>query len=324
MSNDSILVADIGGTHARFALADLNSSGVSHESVLECADFPAVEDAIIHYIAQMGIKMPSTICIAAAGPVTDGCVSFVNSSWHIDTEQLRVSLDVDQMTLVNDFVAVAHAVSILEQDDLLGINGLPFNREADRWTTGVIGPGTGLGAAGLVKKRGHVFSLLTEAGHSGFSPTDPFQFELMDVLAKRHGRVSNERLLSGPGIENIYRGVSEIVSGQARELTAKEVFAGVNADANAKTSVDLFFKVLGQVAGDFALSIGAFDGVFLAGGVVQRYASLVPESAFQQAFQMKGRLSEQLEKTPTFVITHQTPGLLGAAQIAREEALALG
>lgn len=320
MTDPLRLVGDIGGTNARFALASAEAPGYRHERVFSCADFPSLEDSIRCFVEQADITMPKVMCLAVAGPVTDGRVQLTNNRWQIDERHLAAAFSLEAVSLLNDFAAIALSIPALRSEDLLRIGPASLDLGSPgRRCVGVIGPGTGLGGAGLVMSGPEKALLVTEAGHVGFAPNSPLQVELHRVLSRRFGRVSNERLVSGPGLENLYEALREIDGLGRSHLRAGEIFqaASTAADELALRAVDLFFEIFGQVAGDFALGLGAFDGVCLAGGVIQRHARLLQQSRFRQAFEDKSRLRPRLERTATVLVTHPQPGLLGASELAR-------
>jgi glucokinase len=320
VTDPCLLIADIGGTNARFALARPETHGYEHELTLRCEDFDTPEQAVRHYLEHVDMGSPDAICFAVAGPVVDGSVVFTNSHWRIEEENLSRVFNSASAKLLNDFAAVALAIPALGASDLMAVGNnevsLPSHRD---YCVGVIGPGTGLGAAGLLKVDSTHRPLITESGHAGFAPMTALQAEVHRVLTEQYGRVSNERLISGPGVKNLCSALANIKGQEMRFNNAGEIFevAQAGEDLLASQTVELFFEVLGQVAGDFALSIGAFDGVYLAGGVIQRYGRQLQESSFRQTFEDKGRLSAQLTRTPSALITHAQPGLLGASEMAR-------
>ena len=207
MADDVYLVGDIGGTNARFALAEPGLEGYRDEVVLHCADFESPELAIADYLRQVDAGEPVIICLAAAGPVLNGAVDFTNNNWHLREVALRLTFQVAEARLLNDFEAVAHSLPFLDQSccDVIGL--VPaHDLSAEEFTLGVIGPGTGLGAAGLIRRHDHTIAVITEAGHVGFAPENALQRAVWEVLRHRFGRVSDERLVSGSGLENIFTG----------------------------------------------------------------------------------------------------------------------
>jgi glucokinase len=186
----------------------------------------------------------------------------------------------------------------------------------------ILGPGTGLGAVGL-RKHGHLFiPIAGEAGHGGFAPETQVQLEILTVLRDRFDRVSSERLVSGPGLENIHWALMRIHGEKRAHLKPAEIFdaASDNSEPLAAEAVQMFFEILGQVAGDLALAFGAEDGIFIAGGIVRRYPELICSSRFRTGFERKGRYRSIMERVPTQLIMHKEPGLLGASYCALQMA----
>lgn len=321
MPDASLLIGDIGGTNARFALADKEASGYSQEQVLKCSDFVTASDAIKHYLDTIGAPTPSTVCLAAAGPIVDQEVQFTNNSWTMSAGDLRQVFDSDSVQLLNDFEAIAYSVPLLSREHLHQI-GVPTGKTltGENFTIGVVGPGTGLGTAGLRKFGDHLIPIVSEAGHIGFAPETQVQLDLQKAVRGRFDRVSAERLVSGPGLENLYWAFCRIYGEQRRALSAAEIFSESSDgdDHIASEAVDTFFEILGQVAGDFALALGASDGIFIAGGIARRYPERLASSRFRSGFEGKGRHRTIMESIPTQLIMHEHPGLLGAAYCARE------
>lgn len=321
MTDSSLLIGDIGGTNARFALADTNGPGFSNLVTLRCADFPSAGVAINHYIETVGVPSPDIICLAVAGPVIDQRIVFTNSSWSIAANQLATDFSSTSVHLLNDFEAIAYSIPVLAHDDRRSIGPLQDTTLADdRYTVGILGPGTGLGMAGLKKYGGQIIPVAGEGSHSGFAPESQLQLDILTVLRERFERVSIERLVSGPGLENIYQALTQIHGEQRSALSAAEIFGEVEGvgDAYAVEAVQVFFEVLGQVAGDLALSLGVDRGVFVAGGIVRRYPQRLDSSHFRAGFENKGRYRSIMERIPTQLILHEQPGLLGASCVARQ------
>lgn len=309
MSDSKLVIGDIGGTNARFALANTATPGFSDELTLPCADFGSAEAAIRHYLETVDAAAPDVICLAVAGPIFDQAVQFTNNPWSIVATELAATFSAPSVRLLNDFEAIAYSIPYLPgEQELLDL---------DRFTVAIVGPGTGLGTAGLHRKGNVLAPIVSEASHSGFSPESELQLDVLNVLRERFERVSVERLVSGQGIENLYRALGQLRWPDAEPLSAAEIFA---ADANdhAQESVRLFFEILGQYAGDIALAFGASDGVYIAGGIVRRYPELFAASGFRAGFENKGRYRSMMEDIPTQLITHPQPGLLGASYVALE------
>ena len=319
MAAPCLLVGDIGGTNVRFALADSKSPGFSSEMTFKCRDFASADEAINAYLKTIEATVPTVICIAAAGPVIDGNVRFTNNSWNLDTDDLKNAFDGASIRLLNDFEAIAYSIPYLQDGDCIPV-GLPSPGDLgdSDFTIAIIGPGTGLGCAGLLKKNGQIFPIISEGGHAGFAPETQTQVEILLQLRDQFERVGDERLVSGPGIVNIYHALSHIRGEKITHTTAAEIFslAFDSRNSTAQEAVEIFFETLGQVAGNLALTLGAFDGVFIGGGIVARKPDLIANSRFRTGFEHKGRNRSLMEKIPTQVILHPHPGLLGASYCA--------
>lgn len=321
MTDPCLLIGDIGGTNARFALAKPDGRGFSNELILACADYETAEQGVAEYLERSGSGRPDVICLAAAGPVVDDCVRFTNNNWVIDSHALKETFLSNRVQLLNDFESIAYSIPMLDENDVATIGLVPFepDRKGDL-TFGVLGPGTGLGAGGLLVRDKGIFPIVGEASHAGFAPETVLQFNVLKQLRQRFERVSSERLVSGPGLENIYWALCKIHGEAATEITAAEIFSRVLAkeDSIAVEATQLFFEALGQIAGNLALNLGAFDGIYLAGGIVKRYPGLLNSSSFRTGFENKGRHRSLMEKIPTLLISHPQPGLLGASYCAHE------
>lgn len=317
----SLLIGDIGGTNARFALAGSEAPGFSDVLTLQCADFESAEDAIKHYLETVGAAAADVICLAAAGPLVEKRIRVTNNHWILETDALAAGFSTDSVRLMNDFHAIAYCIPFLGDDDCASI-GLPDPRPlpAQEYTIGIVGPGTGLGAVGLRKHSDSLIPIAGEASHGGFAPETKVQIDVLVALRQQLDRVCSERLVSGSGLENVYWALGEIHGDKLAKLSAAEIFAkaGDNSDPHAAEAVALFFEVLGQFSGDYALALGANDGVYIAGGIVKRYPELLASSRFRNGFENKGRHRSIMERIPTQLILHDQPGLLGASYCALE------
>ena len=273
-----------------------------------------MESAIACYLSEVGKTSPQAIVIAVAGPVADGCCRLMNNSWEVVQGEISSRFGAP-VTLINDFVAIAHGLPVLSSQHCVPLGSVgakPLDR--DSVTVGVLGPGTGLGVAGLIKRGQFCVPLVSEAGHMGFAPEDALQREVLSVLARRYSRVSCERVVSGVGLENLYSALLEIDGKKPGRLPAAEIFElrRENGRSTARRAPDLFFQVLGQVTGDIALAFGAEDGIYIAGGIARRYPNMIAASKFRESFVCKGRHRGMLESVPTLLIDHPEPGLVGA------------
>lgn len=320
MTDNPILIADIGGTNARFALTTEAPRYFRQAQTLEAAEFEHVSDAIDTYLHSHGVKQVSAISLAVAGPIRNDKVSFPNSHWSIDCADLRKRYRTEHVQLLNDWEAISYSLSSLGDNDLIDIGGDWGHLPDGDYTVGALGPGSGLGMSGLLRRDEKLIPLVTEGGHAGFSPENQLQGEILAYLHQKFDdRISRERLLSGPGLVNIHEALCEIHGQENPGLIAADIaVAGINkTDPICEETFDLFFEVLGQVAGDIALALGANQGIFIGGGICQRYPKQLQESLFRKGFENKGRHSYLMLDTPTWLITHKNPGLLGASVYAR-------
>jgi glucokinase len=307
------LVGDIGGTNARFALVDFDGADpqLIEPTSYKGEDYDTAEDAIEHYLAKMGLKHAEHAVVAVAGPIEHGTVHFTNSDWKLSEDSLRRAGGFRSARLINDFTAQALAAPRLAPKDLRQIGPLPTSGEGD---LAILGPGTGFGAAGMVRRHGVETPLTTEGGHIAFAPTDDTEIEILRVLIKRFGRCSIERLLSGPGMEDLHVILGGVEGRQVEELTAKQITEhGVAGDSCCKATIDRFCGILGSSAGDLALALGARGGVFIAGGIAPRIVDLLDQGPFRARFEAKGRLGDYVKAIPTHVVMNPHTALIGAA-----------
>lgn len=320
---DAVLLADIGGTNARFALADCNARRpLLPDSVRKyaVADFGSLVDAARHYLQATGAR-PGRGVFSVAGPVLGDEVRMTNHPWVIGIGATRDALGLRALEVVNDFAAQAMAVGLLGEEDVCVIGTPPWRtRSPGDGTRVILGPGTGLGVGALAIRDGRAIAVTTEAGHVGFAPTDALQVALLQALARRFGRVSNERLVSGAGLVNLHAALGEIEGASAADFPVAQpadVTAGAAAgDARCRRAIAMFCAIFGAVAGDMALAFAAWDGVFLSGGVVPHVLDALRGPDFRAAFEAKGRYARTLAAVPTVALVHPQPGLLGAAAIA--------
>ncbi len=324
------LLADLGGTNVRFALArTAEPAPLVMDSIraFRVADFPWFADAARAYLAQVGAR-PRHGVIAAAGPVRGSEVQLTNHAWRISAPQLEQELGLDSIRLVNDFAAVSMCLPLLSGADVLALGPpVPVIRQRPgRQTFCVLGPGTGLGVSGLVVRDALVVGLETEGGHGSFAPTNEEEIAILRHLMARFGRVSDERLLCGSGLVNLHQalcaihgaapgagGADALAPLPPEEITAR---AQRRSDPLCVRAVQCFCEMLGTVAGDLALTYGAWDGVYLAGGLLGPLAPWLAQGGFRQRFDGKGRFTQAMAEVPVALIIHPQPGLLGAAGIA--------
>lgn len=321
MSDPSILVGDIGGTHARFALActdqarPLRMDSISKFAV---ADFPSLADAARHYLDGNGTTVKHAV-FAVAGHIDGDEARITNHPWVISIARTQQALAMDRLELVNDFAAQAMAISQLDDSDIVPIGAARWTGTAgdgDR-TYAVIGPGTGLGVGALLRRDGRYNTLQTEGGHVSFAPGTPEEIQVLQRLSGEFGRVSNERIVSGAGLVNLHRALSAIAGADPGSLRPEDITARASdGDASFMHTIDVFCAVFGAAAGDLVLTLGAWDGVFLTGGVVPELLPWLAHSGFRQRFEHKGRFASVMAQVPALAVIHPEPGLLGAAVLA--------
>lgn len=319
------LIGDVGGTNARFAVAEASGAGLGlgfHSvETFPCEAFETPEAAIESFLKAKGLADPDAICLAAAGPVRQGAAEFTNNPWKLCEANLSARFGAPLVRVSNDFEAIAHALPHLRAQDVQVLGAAaPSAPGEEPFCYAVVGPGTGLGAAALLGHGNSAQVAVSEAGHMGFAPESPLQDRILGALRQRFERVSAERLISGPGLENLYGALREVqgLAPEARSAASIVAHAQDSADPLAVETVALFQRLLGQFAGDFALAVGARQGLFLAGGVAQKLGPALSAGPFRDGFEDKGRHRSLLASIPTALITHPQPGLLGAAALLRD------
>ncbi|MBO9722778.1 MAG: glucokinase [Novosphingobium sp.] len=317
-----LVAVDIGGTHARFALASVSAEGqimLGEPVTLHTSDHGSFQLAWQAFRERMGGTLPDAISIAIAGPVGGDVIRFTNNPWIIRPAMIPEKMGVSRYTVVNDFAAVAYAVALAPEDQFLHLAGPDVPLPA-AGTLSVLGPGTGLGVAhlwrnGLPHSKGGFYHVqATEGGHTDYAPLDLIEDAILARLRKRHNRVSTERVVSGPAIVDIYQTLAAMENRAVHDLTDVDIWtAGTNhSDPLAAAAVDRFCLALGSAAGDCALAHGA-SGVVIAGGLGYRIRETILSSGFAERFCAKGRFAGMMAQMPVKLITHPQPGLFGAA-----------
>jgi len=308
------LVADIGGTNARFGLID--DSGVRDPLIFRCADFPSPEAAAEAYLTAVRPAVrPRLGAFCIAGPVTGDRITMTNMPWAFSIETVRAALGLDRLKVINDFTAVALSVPRLRDGDRIQVGEGSPHPDAP---VAVLGPGSGLGVSGLVPGPHGWMALAGEGGHSTMAPISDRESAVLAQLRKAHDHVSAERVLSGPGLVNLYQALSIIDGREPAALTPAEVTARAvdGTEPHCIEAVEMFCAMLGTVAGNLALTLGARGGVYIAGGIVPKLGPMFVHSRFRKRFTEKGRLRDYLTPIPTYVITHDLPAFLGLAEAA--------
>ena len=311
-----IVTVDIGGTHARFAIAEVEAGRVVRlhdEITLKAAEHASLQTAWEEFERQLGRKLPPAAAIAIAGPIQGEVLKLTNNPWVIRPAFIPAKLGAERYTIVNDFGAVAHAVAQLPDRCFTHLCG-PERPLPEEGVISVLGPGTGLGVAQLLRRSGHYHVIETEGGHIDFAPLDGLEDKILTHLRQHFRRVSVERIVSGQGLPNIYEALAAIEHKPVAFRDEKALWQAAMAceDSLAAAAFDRFCLSLGAVAGDIALAQGA-TGVVIGGGLGQRLVGHLPKSGFQGRFIAKGRFERRMDEMPVKVITHPQPGLFGAA-----------
>jgi len=317
-----IIAADIGGTNARFARAKLDAQGVPTLGEIrkyKVADFSSLQACWTAFAAEEGGDLPKAASIAFATAIGRDVIKLTNSNWVIRPDTLDEELGLDQMRLVNDFEAVAHAVTRLPPENLPLLFGEDRPFPADGGVT-VIGPGTGLGVAMIAYDDGVPHVIATEGGHLDFAPLDTMEEKILAYLRDKFLRVSVERIVSGPGLNNIYKAMATIGHERILLMEDAELWQAALEDSDpfARAAFDRFCLCYGAVAGDLALAHGP-HAVVLAGGLTQRMRDLLPQSGFHSRFTAKGRFESLMKSVPIRLALHDEIGLFGAAAAFREK-----
>jgi glucokinase len=312
------LIADIGGTNARFALLDGPADRPQRrdERVLACADYPDLVAAAEFYLdlvgAATGATRPLEAAIAIAGPITGDIVRMTNHVWQFSAAHTRQRLGLKRLLVLNDFTALAMAVRHLPPEDLETIGR---GRPAPNMPMAVLGPGTGLGVSGLIPAGQHWIALQGEGGHVTLSVMNEREIAVLQQLHQRFSHVSAERVLSGPGLVNLYDALCAIAGVAPQPLTPPEITlrAQQASDRNCVEAVSMFCALLGTMAGNLVLTLGAVGGVYIGGGIIPSMGRLFAGSPFRDRFEDKGRYADYLAQVPTYVIHTELPALLGLA-----------
>ena len=316
MTERTIAVADVGGTHARFAhakIADGEVVSLGDPVTLKTADYGSFQTACEGFARISGQALPDEMSMAFAGQVDGELLKLTNNPWVIRPALMNEKLGIKRNLVINDFGAIAYAVASLSEGDFRHLCG-PDSPLPEKGVVTVLGPGTGLGVAQLVRRPGSYEVIETEGGHIDFAPLDELEDKILRYLRAHFRRVSVERLVSGRGLVNIMEALASI---EGRSFTARDekelwMAALAGSDSLAAAALDHFCLTLGSLAGDLALAQGS-TGVVIGGGLGFRLADYLPRSGFRKRFVAKGRFESWMDKIPVKLITHPQPGLYGAA-----------
>ena len=308
------LVADIGATNARLGLVSPNGA-VLYTRTLAVADHPTIADAIAIYLGERGaLPMPHQGALAIASAITGDRVAMTNHPWSFSISALKSQLDFHRLEVINDFTALALALPHLAPEDRRPAGGGASVAGAP---LGVLGPGSGLGVSGLIAAGKGWIALTGEGGHATMAPATDRESAVLDHMRRHFDHVSAERVLSGPGLVNLYNTLTVLDAVPSRgyttaQITDPEIGA---ADPLCAEATSLFCAMLGTMAGNLALTLGARGGIYIGGGIVPRLGQRFAESPFRARFEAKGRFSEYLAGIPTWVVTHPLPAFLGCTAV---------
>lgn len=314
-----ILVADIGGTNARFGLVDIAGTRNTppnytalHQQSLKCADYPDIASMIRAYSEVVGEPLPAFACLAIAGPIHKGRVRMTNLDWEFSIDGLRQTLEMQALDVLNDFAALAYATPHLRGEALRELHSGLAAKEAPIL---VLGPGTGFGMAALVPCEQRWKIVPTEGGHCNFAPGNEQEIAILQYMLRNQAHVSVENLLCGKGLVRIYRALASIEGKPAEDYEPADVSAKGQSgeDPLCRQAVERFCAMLGSAVGDKALSLGAQGGVFLGGGIIARIAEFIPETQLVERYLHKGPMKSYVEQIPLHMIIEDRAALVGTA-----------
>lgn len=313
------LVADVGGTNARLGWQDGAGASITDVRIYRCAEHPSLQSVIETYVTERGGRRPVQAGVGIACPITGDQVRMTNHSWSFSIQAMQAGLGLDRLVVINDFTALALAMPDVPAHERWQVGG---GEPVPQAPVAVIGPGTGLGVSGLLPgPGGRWVPLMGEGGHVTLSPVTPEERAVVEVLQARFGHASAERAISGQGLENLYQALGAVDGVAVEALSAAEVStrALAGTDPRCGRALALMCALLGTVAGNLALTLGARGGVYLVGGILPRLGAAFEQSAFRARFEAKGRYEALMRDMPCWVVTSPTsPALAGAARALDE------
>lgn len=317
------LVADIGGTNARFWAVSPGSIEPVWQGYYLVSEYPEFGDVLTHALQDVAVALddvvpPEKVCFAVACPTNLDRFVFTNSHWNFSMGEVVDKTGCQLVSVINDFGSVARAVMNLEASDLTAIGDGQISREHPKV---VLGAGTGLGVAGLVPSASGFSVIESEGGHADYAPVGDLQVEVKRKLRSQFNRVCIERVLSGPGLVNVSNALAAIKHQSPRFATPADIVAAALSDQDelARDVLEFFCDVAGAVAGNLALTFGAKGGVYIVGGVIPRFSDFFIKSGFRSAFEDKGRFRDYLTNIPVFLVQRQDLGLIGAVSYLKAE-----
>lgn len=311
------LVADVGGTNIRLAIANLDDYSMASIRTYKCADFENLDNAISQYFSEVDVSVEYA-CIDVATAIVGDQVSLTNNHWSFSQKAVKAQFQFKELIIINDFTAIAMSVPHIRDDKKVQIGGAEAQPNKP---IAIYGAGTGLGVANLVHTGDKWLPLPGEGGHVDFAPIDEDEIAILKELQKKYPRVSAEQLLSGLGLVQIYQSLQ--ASSDQPVSDVDPVYVSSNAidgtDPLAVKSLDIFCRLLGSFGGNLALTLVTFGGVYIAGGIVPRFIDYVKNSDFRRRFDAKGRFSSLVESIPVYIVTEEQPGLIGCAAYLKQE-----
>lgn len=308
------LIGDIGATHARFGV--ISPAGeLLHSRIVKAEDYPRLEDALAAFLTERKVAaMPSQGAIAIASPIIGDCISMTNHPWSFSIRALRARFGFERLEVVNDFTALALALPRLKPDERLSVGG---GAAVARAPIGVLGPGSGLGVSGLVPCDNGWIALTGEGGHATMAPATDRESAVLNLMRRHFDHVSAERVLSGPGLVSLYKTLAQLDGIRIKGYTAVQItdMAMRSQDPLCVEATSMFCAMLGTMAGNLGLTLGARGGVYIGGGIVPKLGQTFAVSPFRERFEAKGRFRGYLQAIPTFVVTHPVPAFLGCAAL---------
>ncbi len=308
------VVADIGGTNARFALVTGKKNNLytlEQVHILKGQDYSSFENALSAYLALVDAK-PTAMCAAIAGPVLGDYIQMTNLSWGFSCNAVAEQFGFDAFTAMNDFAAAAAGIPLMGEDDLITLKAGDVKEGTNK---AVFGPGTGLGVAGIINHNNQWLPNPCEGGHINIAPTSAFEADVIKAAIGHLGHVSAEAFISGPGLVNLYKAICEVEGSTPQAYEPSDISAKAidGSDATCITTLETFCSFLGSFADNLALTYGATGGIYLTGGILPRFTDFVIKSDFAAKFAHKGPMSPYVENIPAYLVTHQELAFNGAA-----------
>ncbi|WP_432452996.1 MULTISPECIES: glucokinase [unclassified Agarivorans] len=310
------LIADVGGTNIRLALVELKTGEIGRLQKYLCGDFPSIADVMSLYLSEQQ-ETVTQACIAIACPTDQDWIAMTNHSWAFSRKAVQEQLGFENFYVINDYTGIAMSIPTLSDSQKIQIGGEPAKSGEP---IAVYGPGTGLGVAHLIHHDSEYVCIPGEGGHVEFAPNDALEAHVLSFLQQRYDHVSAERLLSGPGLVNIYLGLMDYHGKAAEDLQPADITTrGLQESCPVCVeAMQVFCRALGSFGGNLALNMSTFGGVYIAGGIISRFMEFFKHSEFRARFEAKGRFADFVAKVPVYVITEEQPGLQGASAYLRQ------